>query len=568
MTSPIQSRLLRRVARVAAAGLAGVVALSLTACAESQRDTGSQGGEAKVGGTMTFGAAGAPEMYDPFYATDGETFRVTRQIFDGLVTYKPGTADLAPQLAESWESSDDGLTWTFHLRTGVKFHDGTDFNAEAVCYNFQRMFDQKGAGQSESVTTYWIDNLGPGFSDGAKPALYRDCEAPDATTAVIRINRVTSKIPSIFGLPAFSMQSPKALRDYDANNVQAVGDSFKYPAYAMEHPTGTGPFKFSSYDRANGTIELVRNEDYFDPAGKAKLDKLIFKIIPDETTRKQALKAGTIDGYDLPAPSDWAGLKSDGFNIAVRPPFNIFYVGITQKNNEKLRDFKVRQAIAYAINREQLVRSQLPEGAKVATQFIPDTVDGYNTSLQPIPYDVERAKTLLAEANATDLTVNFYWPSEVSRPYMPNPRDMFGAIAADLEAAGIKVNPITKPWNGGYLDDVDEGRADLFLLGWTGDYNTADNFINTFFGNPTNRFQTQFSPWAQELADRLKAADSESDAAKREQLYQEINADIINKYLPAVPISHSPPALVVTRNIQGLVPSPLTAEDFNSVSKN
>ncbi|HEY0637812.1 MAG TPA: ABC transporter substrate-binding protein [Pseudonocardiaceae bacterium] len=565
MTPPIQSRLLRR---VAAAGFAGAVALSLTACAESERDPAPEGGGAKVGGTMTFGAAGAPEMFDPFYATDGETFRVTRQIFDGLVTYKPGTADLAPQLAESWESSEDGLTWTFKLRSGVKFHDGTDFNAEAVCANFTRMFSQTGAGQSESVTTYWIDNMGPGFSDGAKPALYKGCEAPDATTAVLTINRATSKMPNILGLPSFSMQSPKAMEEFKANNVQAAGDSFTYPAYALEHPTGTGPFKFGKYDKANGTIELVRNEEYFDEAGKAKLDKLIFKIIPDETARKQALKAGTIDGYDFPAPADWDGLKSDGFNVQVRPPFNIFYVGITQQNNPALQDLRVRQALAHAINRDQLVKSQLPEGAKVATQFIPDTVDGYNSSLQALPYDVEKAKSLLAEAVPGGLTINFYWPSEVTRPYMPNPRDMFGAISADLEAAGVKINVVTKPWNGGYLDDVDEGRADLFLLGWTGDYNTADNFINTFFGNPNNRFKTQASPWGQELADALKAADTEPDAETRNKMYEQINADIMEKYLPAIPISHSPPALVVTKDIQGLVPSPLTAEDFNTVSKN
>ncbi len=566
MTPPIQSRLLRR---VAAAGFAGAVALSLTACAESDRDDSpAQGGEAKVGGTMTFGAAGAPEVFDPFYATDGETFRVTRQIFDGLLTYKPGTAEAAPALAKSWESSEDGLTWTFKLNTGVKFHDGAEFNAEAVCANFQRMFDQKGAGQSESVTTYWIDNLGPGFSDGAKPALYKSCEATDAETAVLTINRATSKMPSILGLPAFSMQSPKAMEEFKANDVQAAGDSFTYPAYALEHPTGTGPFKFVKYDRANGTIELERNADYFDEPNRAKLDKLIFKIIPDETARKQALKSGTIDGYDFPAPADWEGLKNDGFNVQVRPAFNIFYVGITQQNNPKLQDLKVRQALMHAINRDQLVKSQLPEGAKVATQFIPDTVDGYNTSLQAVPFDTAKAKSLLAEAGASDLTLNFYWPSEVSRPYMPNPRDMFGAISADLEAAGITLNVVTKPWNGGYLDDVDEGRADLFLLGWTGDYNTADNFIGTFFGNPNNRFKTQSAPWGQELADRLKAADTEPDLDARNKLYEEINADIMEKYIPAIPISHSPPAIVVSSKIQGLVPSPLTSEDFNTISKN
>jgi peptide/nickel transport system substrate-binding protein len=417
------------------------------------------------------------------------------------------------------------------------------------------------------VSTYWIENLGPGFSDGAKPALYKSCEAPDATTAVININNVTSKFPNILGLPSFSMQSPKALKDFDANNVQAVGDSFRYPAYALEHPTGTGPFKFGSFDKANQTIELVRFEEYWDTPNKAKLDKLIFKVIPDETARKQAIKAGTIDGYDFPNPADWESLKADGFNVQVRPAFNIFYVGITQKNNEKLRDLRVRQAIAHAINKEQLVRSQLPEGAKVATQFIPETVNGYNRTLQPIPYDPARAQALLAEAGASGLTVNFYWPSEVTRPYMPSPKDIFGAIQADLEKVGIRINVVTKPWNGGYLDDVDNGLADLFLLGWTGDYNTADNFIATFFNRTNNRFQTGFSSWGQELADRLRAADSEPDEATRTRLYEQLNADLVQKYLPAIPISHSPPAIVVTKNVQGLVPSPLTAEEFNTVSK-
>src|SRR5829696_1260997 len=417
MTPPTKSRL----GRVAMAVLAGAVALTMTACAESERgsDSSQSGDQPKSGGTMTFGAAGAPETFDPFYATDGETFRVTRQIYDGLVTFKPGTADLAPALAESWESSEGGKSWTFKLRTGVKFHDGTDFNADAVCANFQRMYDQQGAGQSESVTTYWIDNLGPGFSDGAKPSLYKGCTVKDDTTVVLDVNNATSKMPSILGLPAFSMQSPKAMEEFQANNVQAQGDSFSYPAYSLEHPTGTGPFKFSKYDKGNNTIELVRNDDYW---GEVTLDKLIFKIIPDETARKQELQAGTIDGYDFPAPADWAGLKSDGFNVQVRPAFNILYLGITQKNNPALQNLKVRQAIAHAINREQLVKSQLPEGASVATQFIPDTVEGYNKSLQPIPYDPNKAKQLLAEAGVPNLEVQFYWPSEVTRPYMPNPR--------------------------------------------------------------------------------------------------------------------------------------------------
>ncbi|SDN32136.1 ABC transporter substrate-binding protein [Allokutzneria albata] len=548
--------------RLAVVGVAGVTALSLASCAQSQR--GNDAGQGKVGGTMTFGAEGAPKLFDPFYATDGATFRISRQIMEGLVGFEPGTAKATPELAEKWSSSPDGKVWTFTLREGVKFHDNTDFNAEAVCFNFNRWYNQKGAGQSEAVSQYWVNNFG-GFSDGKEPSLFKSCTAKDPKTAVVELTATTSKFPDVLGLPSFSMQSPTAMKKFNADDVKAQGDSFVFNEYALKNPTGTGPFKFVNYDTANNSVELARFDGY--RGDKAKLDKLIFKIIPDETARKQALQTGDIDGYDYPAPADWAQLKSQGFNVAIRPAFNIMYLGFTQKNNAKLKDVRVRQAIAHAINREQLVKSQLPEGAVVATQFVPDTVDGYNPDVKKIEYSTAKAKQLLAEAGASDLTVNFYWPSEVTRPYMPNPKDIFGAISADLQAAGIKVNVTTKPWNGGYLTDVDQAKADLFLLGWTGDYNTVDNFVGTFFGTPENRFYTAGSPWGSKLAADLKKADAEPNKAARDQLYKGLNKQIMEEYLPAVPLSHSPPALVLKKDIKGLVPSPLTAEEFGPVSK-
>ncbi|HEX2131935.1 MAG TPA: ABC transporter substrate-binding protein [Actinophytocola sp.] len=550
-----------RPVRMAALGISA--ALVLTACAESERgdDGGDSGGQ--TGGTMTFGTEGAPKLFDPFYATDGPTFRTSQQIFEGLIEFKPGTAEAAPGLAESWEASEDGLTWTFKLREGVKFHDGTEFNAEAACFNFERWYNTSGAAQSPAVTGYWQDNFG-GFSDGKTPSLYESCTATDANTIDVKLTRYTSKFPDILGLPSWSMQSPTALEKYNANDVKQQGDSFVFPEYATAHPTGTGPFKFERYDKANGSVELVRNEDYW--GEKAKLDKLIFRAIPDETARKQALEAGDIDGYDLPGPADWQSLKDQGFQLLIRPAFNVFYVGIGQKNVPQLRDLKVRQAIAYAIDREGLVQQMLPEGAKVAENFYPDTVFGWTDEVQQYDYDPEKAKQLLADAGAQNLTVNFYWPTEVTRPYMPDPRAMFGFIQGNLEEVGITLKPVSKPWNGGYLEDVDLGKADLFLLGWNGDYNTPDNFLGNFFSDPQNRFGTGNSPWGQTLANELRAADSEVDDDKRRQMYEDINKKLKAEYLPAVPISHSPPALVVAENVSGLVASPLTDEKFNTVS--
>jgi peptide/nickel transport system substrate-binding protein len=538
--------------------------VSLAACAKSQR--GEDEGAADAGGsggTLTFGAAGAPHLFDPFYASDGETFRVSRQIFEGLVGFAPGSSTLQPELATRWSSSADGRTWTFTLRPGVKFQDGTDFNADAVCANFTRWFTQTGVGQNPALSYYWIENFG-GFADHAKPSLFDSCATAGASTAIVTLTRATGKFPSLLALPSFSMQSPAAMARYEANNVAAQGESFSYPPYAQEHPTGTGPFVFAGYDQASGTITLRRFDGYW--GAKAKLDRLIFRIIPDEKARLQALQAGDIDGYDLPNPGDWPILRGGGFNLLVRDPFDVMYVGITQKNNPALRDLRVRQALAYAIDRATLVSAALPEGSQVAREFYPDTVDGWARDVQQYSYDPQRARDLLRQAGASNLTVNFSWPTEVSRPYLPNPQRIFGAIKEDLELAGVTVNPVSKPWNGGYLDDVDNARADLFLLGWTGDYNSPDNFIGTFFGTLQNRFWLEAAPWGAALVDELHAADAEPDKQTRTRMYQQINRELMGEYLPAVPISHSPSAIVVNKRVKGLVQSPLTAEKFAPVS--
>jgi peptide/nickel transport system substrate-binding protein len=555
--------------RTATAVLASAVALGMAGCAKSDRTSSSttSGGSSASGGggsmsdTFTFGAAGAPEVFDPFYASDGETFRVTRQMMQGLLGIKPGTADPEPELAESWEPSGDGLTWTFKLRQGVKFTDGEAFNAAAVCYNFERMFDQNevaAAGPAE----YWAYTMG-GFKGGKDPSLYKSCEAKDDATAVLNLTRVTADFPVLLTLDSFSMQSPKALEAGDANNVTKEGEGFKYPAYAMA-PVGTGPYKLDKYDEANKTITLVRNDDYW--GEKAKTAKLVFKIIPDEATRRQELEAGSINAYDLPNPVDWKGLNDAGNKVLVRPAFNILYMGLNPEKNAKLKDLRVRKAIYMALNRDQMVKTQLPEGAKVATQFMPDTVAGYNTALQPVAYDPEGAKKLLADADASGMTLQFAYPSEVSRPYMPDPQKIFDALRTDLEAVGIKVDVVTKPWNGGYLDGVDNGEFDAFLLGWTGDYNSANNFIGTFFSSPTNDFHTYATDFGETLTKELREADGVVEEAARTTAYEALNKKIMEEYLPGLPISHSPPALVVGKGVDGVVASPLTAELFDTVT--
>ncbi len=331
------------------------------------------------------------------------------------------------------------------------------------------------------------------------------------------------------------------------------------------NPVGIGPYKLQKYDEANKTVTLVANDTYYGDPPKTKT--LVFKIIPDESTRRQELQAGSIDGYDLPNPVDWKGLKDAGNKVEVRPAFNVLYMGLNPEHNPKLKDLKVRQALSYALNRDQMVKSQLPEGATVASQFMPEAVSGYNKDLQPYPYDVEKAKSLLKEAGAEGMTLEFAFPTEVSRPYMPDPQKIHAAFVKDLEAVGIKVKSVSKPWNGGYLDDVNNGNYDAWLLGWTGDYNAADNFLGTFFGNlQQNDFHTSVMPWGKTLSEDLKKADAIVDEGERDTAYQDINKRIAEEYLPGLPISHSPPALVTSGKVEGLVASPLTAEVFDTVT--
>jgi peptide/nickel transport system substrate-binding protein len=561
----------RRHTRALAASAAALIAVTLSSCASSDRDSGDTEAGEQTGGTFVFGAAGDPAMFDPAFASDGETFRVARQIHEGLLTNELGGTDPEPQLAEDWEVSDDGLEYTFNLRQGVKFHDGTDFNADAVCFNFERWHNFEGLAQSPSATAYYQDVFGGFASTPDVPNIYAGCEATDDSTAVITLTRVTSKFPAALSLPAFSMQSPEALQQYDADNLSGNEDALTYPEYALEHPTGTGPFKFDSWDRGNGEVTIVRNDDYW--GEPAKLDKIIFRTISDGNTRRQELEAGSIDGFDFVAPADYKTLEDAGFQVLVRDPFNVLYLGFNGGGvagttpNPALKDPRVRQAIAHAIDRQTIVDSLLPDGAEPATQFMPPTVDGWADDVTTYDYDPELSKQLLAEAGATGTTLRFFYPTDVSRPYLPDPAAMFQVINQNLLDAGFTVEATALPWNPDYLNAVQAGGADIHLLGWTGDYNDAYNFIGTFFAAKADGLaKAEFGAFsAPDVFAALAEADSEPDPANRTEMYQEANR-LIMDYLPGVPISHSPPALVVADNVQGLEPSPLTAEVFSTVS--
>lgn len=538
-------------------GTAGAVAavMVLAGCADSERDESDGAGAEAGGGTFVFAGSAEPVTLDPFFASDGETFRVARQIFEGLVGTVPGTADPAPLLADEWEISDDGLSYTFSLHEGVKFHDDSDFNAEAVCFNFDRWYNMPKSAQTDDLTYYYAA-LFRGFATGdrADAAIYDSCTADDDLTATIKLKKPFAGFLAAMSLPALSMQSPTALeatQDDAATNPRTT-------EYSTDGPVGTGPFTFGSWERGK-QVTLDANDAYW--GEKAKIDKAVIVAIDEPKARADALRNGEIDGYDLVGPADIEPLESEGFQIVNRDAFNVLYLGMNQAQ-KPLDDPKVRQAIAHALNKDEIVSASMPEGTKTAVEFIPEVVTGFTDDVTTYDYDPAKAEQLLDEAGATGATIEFNYPTGVSRPYMPAPEDTFNVIRTQLEAVGLKIKPTADQWDPDYLEKI-QGTPDhgIHLLGWTGDYNDTDNFLGVFFG-------AKSSEWGfdnPEIFDALSEARGIPTPEEQKPYYEEINR-LVMDYLPGVPLAHPVPSLAFGEDVEGYQSSPVQDEVWNTVS--
>lgn len=540
------------------AAAVAIGAVVLTACASQREEGGGTEEPSDVDSTFIFGASGDIAGLDPAMANDGETFRVSRQIFEGLVGVEPGTADPAPGLAESWEQSEDGLSYTFQLKEGVTFHDGTDFNAEAVCFNFDRMNNFTGLAATESLSYYW-GKLMRGYAETGT-SIYGGCEATSETEATITLTQPFAGFIPALSLPSFAIQSPAALEEFAADEVGGTAEAPVLSEYAQGHPVGTGPFKFDEWAPGE-SVTLSAYEDYWGEQGQVQ--EVIFQVIGDTTARRQALESGSIDGYDLVAPADLGALEEDGFNLVNRDPFNILYLAMNQAV-PALADIRVRQAIAHAIDKEQLVTQVLPEGTEVASQFMPPAVIGWNDDVTTYDYDPEAAQALLTEAGyeeANPLTLQFNYPVNVSRPYMPNPEQIYTNLASQLEAVGIVLTPVGEDWNPTYLDRIQGGTDHgIHLLGWTGDYNDPDNFVGTFFATAGNEWGFENAELTSALTDaRGLATEEEQEAA-----YLEVNEQIM-EFLPGVPLAHPVPTLAFAPRVTSYPASPVQDEVYNLV---
>jgi peptide/nickel transport system substrate-binding protein len=518
--------------------------------------------------TFVFAGAADPTYLDPAIVSDGESFRITKQVFEGLVELKAGSTKLVPALATRWKVGRDGKTWTFNLRRGVKFHDGTPFNAAAVCANFNRWYNWRGPFQDATASYYYRQIFG-GFkkneSVGLGAPLYQSCRGKGRYVAVIKLRRRSGPFVPGLVVSAFSMQSPTAMRKYGANQGELASGTFRPTGtYAFSHPTGTGPYKFESWTVGQRVV-LTRNNSYW--GKRAALARVIVRPISNNTARLQSLQTGEVNGYDLVAPQDMPTIRNDQrLSLLNRPPFNVAYVTINS-SKPPMNNVLVRRAVAYGLDRASVVRSFYAGRAVVANEFMPPAIPGYEPKVTKYPYNPNQAKALLRKAGLSlPVKIEFWWPTNVSRPYMPSPNLNFQAFKASLEQSGFDVTAVSMPWRPDYVKHVNEGTGGhLNLIGWTGDYADADNFVGTFFQSANPQFGLTRTGAHKKIALLLDKAEAEVNPAKRVKLYKQINK-LIADFVPGVPYAYSTPAVAVQRRVHGYKPSPVGTESFYGVT--
>ncbi|GAB4382349.1 MAG: ABC transporter substrate-binding protein [Elainellaceae cyanobacterium] len=540
--------------QVALCALAAVMTVTLSNCAQQTSTTPTaEGGSAPAADTSTlvFGTGGDPANLESGNITDGNSIYVQQQIYDRLIDFEPGTAELVPGLATEWSVSDDGLTWTFNLREGVQFHDGTEFNAEAVKTNFERWWDPnhplgfRDAGKSYEI---WSDLFG-GYK-GDEASLLQAVNAPDANTVEFVLKQPFAAFPAAVASGYFGIASPTAIEEAGADY-----------GIAGSTAVGTGPFKFVEW-RTGDRVVLEKNADYWN--GEPAADQLVFRIIKEPAARLAELRAGSIDFTVDLAPDQLAELQGDS-NLAEvrRPSFNVGYLALNP-SYEPLASKEVRQAIAMAINRKAIVDSFWSGLGVTDSHFTPPSMQEYqDANLGEYEYNPEKARELLTQAGYPDGFDLELWYMPVSRPYYPTPKPIAEAFAADLGEIGINVTLNTKDW-AAYLEDRQKAPGfQAFMLGWTGDYGDPDNFLYAHFGPGAT---TDIGNWKNDRVFELLDSAREAEESERGEMYAEVDTILFEEAV-RIPIVHSEPLLAQRANITGWSPSPLGSESFESVSK-
>ena len=495
----------------------------LVACAPAKK-SGSGGG-----GTLIVGRGGDSVILDAAAATDGESWRVAGEVIEPLVRLEGTSTKVIPWLAESWESKD-GLTWVFHLRKSVKFHDGTAFNAAAVKWNFDRWMDANNQWRFGRTFEYFDTEFGENLK-------IVETKVVDDNTFQFTLATPSAVVLAKLALTSFAISSPTA--------VQKDGDKY---GTAAGSTVGTGHFMFKEWV-PNDKITLVRNPNWWGTG--PKLDSLVFRSIPDNSARLAEFLAGTIHQADL-AQTDMAAAEADpnivNYNL---PSLGVGYIAF-QQCTKPFDNVDVRWAISMAINREALVKNFYTKQDTLAKGFQPPAIMGSNPNLPAIEYNPDKAKERLAAAGFADGLKTEFWYIPVIRGYFPDSKAIAEAIAVDLAKIGVTVELKTEDW-GAYLDDRNQGKFPMWMLGWGSDNGDPDNFIGWHFAHPIGEPKQEDCYNNDKLSQLLLDGAKEPDVAKREKIYQDAE-QIVHDDMPRLPVAWPASRTFFRKEVQGYTP--------------
>jgi len=500
--------------------------LALSGCGSSTNTAAD-----KTKDQVVVGISSEPTSLDEEQITDYNSDRVASEIYDTLVRFKNTSMEIEPDLATSWDISTDGLTYTFHLRDGIKFQDNTPFNAQAVVWNYKRMTDPKAPGYNTGTYGY-ADTL---FSE------VKDCAAPDAKTVVFTLKEPFAPFLSMMAMTQFSINSPTAVMKYGKNY--------------SSNPVGTGAYKFKSWTTGS-EVDLTANPDYW--RGEPKIKTLIYRFIKDDNVRQNELESGALNFMVDVIPDNLASLKKNSaYTVEEGESLHTWYLSLNC-NTKPFNDVRVRQAFMYGINRKAIVDGILLNTGTLADNLLPPAIPFYTDDVQKYPYDPAKAKQLLAEAGESNLTVDFYVPESGSG--MQQADTMATAIQSDMAKCGVTLKIQKLEW-GAYLDKMFRGpQGQDMLLGqmsWMSDNGDADNFLRVLCGGdqfPPQGFNSAYFKNA-DLDAALKQGMESSDPAVRTAAYKKAQ-QIIMQQVPYVVVDHEKQIVVYDKGLKGVVVNP------------
>lgn len=505
-------------------------------------------------GTLIYCSEASPEGFDVAQYTGGNTFDASgHTVFNRLAEFEKGSTEAVPGLAESWEVSADGLTYTFKLRKGVKFHTTDffkptrEFNADDVVFSFMRMIDKEHPFRKAYPTEF------PYASDTGLDANVKSVEAVDPHTVRFNMNKPDADLIIKIAMPFASILSAEF-----ADQLVKEGR----PEQINQLPVGTGPFVFRRYQK-DAQIRYAGNKDYWEK-DQVLVDSLVFAITTDASVRYQKMKAGECHIMSYPRPTDLAAMKEDpALKMISAPGFNIGYLAYNMQKPQFQKP-EVRQALDMAINRKAIIEAVYQGQGQEASNPFPASLWSYNDKLQNAPFDVDKAKALLAAAGYPNGLEIDLWAMPVQRPYNPNAKLMAEMIQADWAKIGVKAKIVSYEW-GEYLKRMKNGEHDTGLIGWTGDYASPDNFLGVLLTCEAIGGSNYARYCNKEFDELVLKARTINDQAERSALYAKAQ-EIFKQDLPWSTIAHSTINQPMRKEVEGFKISPFGDYSFRGVS--